>query len=120
MSQLRTQWGKAKAILKTEGMTALLKAIGLFVIERIYYHSVFLLSKNNQKKDLILIKADYRPNISNLTTKVVSSNQQADELEKEGLSFRYYPTDWNYNLTCYTDWLDKGAIAFCTFVGKEL
>jgi hypothetical protein len=54
-----------------------------------------------------------------LNFKVVTSNQEAEQLEAEGFSFRSHPTYFNHNLTLYTRWLDSGAVAFCTFVDKE-
>jgi hypothetical protein len=120
MNRLRVRWEKARTILKTKGMGTLLKEIGLFLVEPIYYRKVFILGVTDWREELDVNKEDDKPNIDNIVLKIVRSNQEADKLEKEGFSFRYYPTDWNYNLTCYTDWLDKGVIACCTFVGKEL
>ena len=50
---------------------------------------------------------------------MVTSNWQSDRLEAEGFSFRRHPTYFNHNLQEYTHWLDCGAWAACTFVGKE-
>jgi hypothetical protein len=121
MSRLRVRWEKAKTILRTQGMIVLLKEMGLYLIELVYYRKVFILGTDDWSKELDLNKDDYRPNIDNsIVTKIVYSNQEAAQLEEQGFSFRYYPTDWNYNLTCYTDWLDNGVIACCTFIGTEL
>jgi hypothetical protein len=120
MSRLRKRWEKVKTIVKAEGASALLKALGLFMIERVYSHSVLSLGKTDWTEELDLNEEDYKPNIGDIVLKVIYSNREADQLENEGFGFRYYPTDYNYNLTCYTDWLDKGVIACCTFVGKEL
>ena len=49
----------------------------------------------------------------------MTSNEEADRLESEGLAFRSHPTDHNEYVSLYSRWLDHGAIAFCTFVGKE-
>jgi len=53
------------------------------------------------------------PKIDGFTLKIVSTNEEADELEKEGLEFRSQVRSARQNL-------DKGAIAFCLFVGQEL
>ncbi len=119
MNRLGKRWEKVKTVVKTEGVSALLKKVGLFMIERVYYHSVLSLGENDWREELDVNETDYTPNIDSIVFKVVYSNQQADQLEEQGYSFRHYPTDYNYNLTCYTDWLDKGVIACCTFVGKE-
>lgn len=111
---------RAQSILQNEGIAVLLKAIMLFLIRPIYSHTVFLLSIRYLEGYSDLNEADYRLTVDNLVFKVVSSNQQADELEKESYSFRFYPTDFNYDRQTYKDWLDKGAIVFCAFVDKEL
>ena len=53
------------------------------------------------------------PEIQNFTFKVVSTKQQADELEAEGLEFRSQAANAN-------DRLDKGAVAFCVFIERDL
>ena len=53
------------------------------------------------------------PKIESFTLKIVSTNQEADELEAEGLEFRSHVMNTRERL-------DKGAIAFCIFVGQEL
>lgn len=53
------------------------------------------------------------PKIQNFTVKIVSSNQQADELAAHGFDFRSY-------VFYARRALDKGAIAFCIFVEEEL
>jgi hypothetical protein len=45
--------------------------------------------------------------------KIVSTNQEADELEAEGLQFRSHVSNSRERL-------EKGAIAFCIFVEREL
>ncbi|MBE9500915.1 MAG: hypothetical protein IMY87_00580 [Chloroflexi bacterium] len=53
------------------------------------------------------------PKIKNFTCKIVSTNQEADELAAEGFEFRS-------QVTGATEKLDKGAVALCIFVEKEL
>jgi len=57
-------------------------------------------------------EADFLPKIDNFTVYRVSSNHQADMLAARGVDFR----------ECFfnsREALDKGAIAFCIFVGGE-
>ncbi len=58
-------------------------------------------------------EADFLPRTQDFTFKIVSSNQQADELAAAGLEFRS-------NFANARRGLDKGAIAFCVFIGQEL
>jgi hypothetical protein len=53
------------------------------------------------------------PKIDDFALKIVSTNEEADELEAQGLEFRSQVLNARKRL-------DKGAIAFCIFVGKEL
>ena len=53
------------------------------------------------------------PKIQNFTLHIISTNQEADELAAKGLDFRSYSYQAHRNL-------EKGAIAFCIFVGQEL
>src|SRR5208282_1332824 len=55
----------------------------------------------------------FLPKVGDYTVRVVSSNQQADMLAAEGDDFRKY-------LYSARQALDKGAIAFCIFVEREL
>ncbi len=52
------------------------------------------------------------PRIQNFTFKIISTTQQADELADEGFEF--------HALDGYRDDLNRGVIAFCVFVGREL
>ncbi len=50
--------------------------------------------------------------IDNINFKVTSTNREADKLEAEGFEFRSHILDARESL-------DKGAIAFCIFIGYE-
>jgi hypothetical protein len=56
---------------------------------------------------------DVLPKVNDCTLRVVNGNQEAYELEAEGLEFRSYVSNAEERL-------EKGAIAFCFFVGQEL
>ena len=60
-----------------------------------------------------LNEADFMPRIDEFTLKIVSTSEEADEMRADGVDFRFWPLN-------YRDGLDKGAIAFCVFVGGEL
>ena len=55
---------------------------------------------------------DFLPDIQNLTLKIVSTNEQADELDREGFEFRS-------QFINARERLDRGAIAFCIFMSRE-
>jgi hypothetical protein len=104
----------AKHIFQTEGLPPLLRRgfgflVGYFFQCGTYYLYEIDISKvlkQNNKSDLL-------PDLQNFTLKIVSTNEQADELAREGLEFRSQFINAGKRL-------DKGAIAFCIFVGREL
>jgi hypothetical protein len=53
------------------------------------------------------------PKIKDFTFRIISSNEQADELATDGIDIRAYSSKSRQGL-------DKGAIAFCIFIGREL
>lgn len=119
MSRLRQLWAKTKEILRERGLKALLKAGVRFLMRSIYQRDLYYLYETPVRKDYSEFEARPRLNTNDIVFKIVSSNQEADELEAQNFKFRLYPTDLNHNLTTYTRCLDQGAIAFCTFVGQE-
>jgi hypothetical protein len=115
-----TEWmTEAKTIREQRGTIALLNSIFLFFLSPIYKSVSYYLTVSQRSSEFK--SAESRPLIDEdkLNFKVITSNQEADELEKEGFSFRSDPTYFNHNLTLYNQWLDYGAIAFCTFIEKE-
>jgi hypothetical protein len=58
-------------------------------------------------------EVDHLPRIEDFIFKIISTNQEADELEADGLEFRSHVIN-------VTERLDRGAIAFCVFVEREL
>jgi hypothetical protein len=108
-------------IRREDGPLAAFKTFARSVPRLIYFKACFYL--NEHRLDGSEIEADlarHRPRIDNadLHFVVIKSNQQADELEKSGFEFRSYPYVFNDAMT-YSQMLDDGLIAFCTFVGKE-
>jgi hypothetical protein len=95
------------------------KASYLYLISPFYKQDYYYLYENNVRKDYGPSEAQPRLNSNDLIFKIVSSNQEADELEGQNFKFRSYPTDWNHGITDYRLWLNQGAMAFCTFVGKD-
>jgi len=110
MSRLTALLGRAKEILQQEGLTPLLRRGFGFVAGWFFQYGTYYLYEHTLKQRN---GADFIPRLQNFTFKMVSTNQEADELAASGLEFRSRDgTD--------RDRLDKGAIAFCVFVGREL
>ena len=106
---------RARYIFETEGLAALLRRVPIFVftyLERCFFrYEVFYLYEHTMKERN---EADFTPKIQNFTFQIGSTNQQADELVKDGF------TDIRQHGFHARRRLNKGAIAFCIFVGPEL
>jgi len=104
---------RAKRILKTEGLASLAGRALKYLRRRLFlYENVYLYEYIMQERN----EAEYIPKTQGFTLKAISTNRQADEIASEGFDdIRNYPVMVNVR-RC----LDKGAIAFCLFVGWEL
>ncbi len=100
----------ANYVFHTEGLRPLIwKAFSLLKDHLLQYGTCYVYHETLEDRN----EADFLPKIDNFNFKVVYTNQQADELAAHGLDFRSPGI-------IDIDRLDKGAIAFCIFVGKEL
>jgi hypothetical protein len=104
---------RARYILKTEGSVSLAVKTLKYLRHRLFlYHNVYLYEHTLKKRN----EADYMPRLQGFTHKVIASNRQADEVASEGFDdIRNRPVMLDAR-RC----LDKGALAFCIFVGTEL
>jgi len=113
MTTLRHIIDRARDILKTEGLVSLLRNGLKFLVRPFFSYTTIYLYETIPEDFRPLNETDFKPKINNFSLKTVSTNQEADRLEAEGLEFRSRAGS-NQQL------LDKGAIAFCFFVGREL
>jgi hypothetical protein len=112
---------EAKQVRREKGTLELLDAFRQFIFKPVYSRYHFYLVENPiNLADIENRLAKFKPriDINRLSFKVVRSNQEAEQLEKEGFEFRSYPYIHEVHLT-YNQMLDYGLIAFCTFVDKE-
>lgn len=101
---------RAKDVWQKEGLIPVLKR-GFPLLARCFFqYGTFYVYEHTIKERN---EADFLPKIQNFTVQIVYTNQQADELAANGFDFRSYSIHARRNL-------DKGAIAFCIFVGWEL
>jgi len=104
---------RANQILQIEGLVPLVRRGFSFVAGRIFRYETYYLYEYATENVQKLNEADYMPRIDDFTLKVVSSNQESDRLETEGLEFRSQVANARKRL-------EKGAVAFCIFAGSEL
>jgi len=101
---------RAKDILRTEGLQALLSRGFDFLARYLFHYGTFYLYEHTVKERS---EADFMPRLQHLTVHIVSTNQQAAELSARGFDCRSYSVYARRRL-------DKGAIAVCTFVKQEV
>lgn len=80
---------------------------GLFFQYKTYY-----LYENKLKE---MDNADFTPRVNDFTFKIVTTNWEAEQLVANGFEFQS-----SGGIYTYRERLDKGAIAFCIFIGREL
>ncbi len=97
---------RAKDILRKEGLIAFLRRGFAFLVQ---YRTFYLYERTIKERN----EVDFMPRIQDFTFKIVSTNQQADELAANGFDLPLDITNARYRL-------EKGAIAFCIFVEGEL
>jgi hypothetical protein len=119
MSRFKKLWLRARETREKRGLLALWKAGVLYLISPVFKSEEFYLFGRPVKSDYGPSEPDQEKATGDIVSFVVSSNEEADRIEKEGYKFRSSPTDWNVGQGSYARWLDAGAIAICTFVGKE-
>ena len=113
MSRPTVLFTRAKQILQTEGLVPLVRRGFPFVVTSFFRYRTYALYEYALVDIQKLNEADFMPKIDNFTLKIISTNQEADELEAEGLEFRSQVANAKQRL-------EKGAIAFCIFVDREL
>ena len=113
MITLRFIINRARDILKTEGLASVLRRGFLFLVRPFFDYYTVYLYETTLENFQTLNETDFKPKMNNFTLMIVSTNKEADRLEAEGLEFR---SSTRYSRQI----LDKGAVALCIFVGREL
>ncbi|MCK4724019.1 MAG: hypothetical protein KAT75_11975 [Dehalococcoidia bacterium] len=113
MRRLTSLVESAKQIYHTEGFVSLVRRGFAFLAYCLFERQTYYLYADLTEDLLALHDADFKPSIDGFTLKIVSSNEEADELEAEGLQFRSHVHNARRRL-------DKGAVAFCIFIDNEL
>ena len=109
--------GRAKEVYRSDGLPGLLRRGFAFALRPLFEYRTYYLTRYNLENLAQLQDADFMPKIDGFTLKVVTSNQEAEALQAEGFQFASASGAFRFDATKA---LDSGAIAFCTYVGKEL
>lgn len=112
MSRIKTLRLQVINIRHREGFASLCWRGFLIIIHHLYLfnYSTYYLYEHTMKERC---EADFMPKVKELTCKIVFDNQEAEKLAESGYEFRSYQRNARERL-------DKGAIAFCFFIEKEL
>jgi len=111
MSRLGVLLRRAKDILQTEGLRPLVGRGFDFVKAPFFQYGNYYLYQHTPKERN---EADFMPRIQDVTFRMVSTSEEADELAAStGYDFRRRFVNAKRSL-------DKGAIAFCFFVNEEI
>ena len=111
MSKLTELLRRGKRIFQDEGLISLVRRGFPFLAGQFFRFETYYLYEYAMEDIRKLNEADFMPKIHDFTFKMVSTNQEADELEANGLEFRSYVINARERL-------DKGAIAFCVFIER--
>ena len=101
---------RARQVIQDEGLVRFARTALSFVRRQLLLCETWYLSEQTLKERN---EAEYLPKVQDFLLKIITSNQEVDELTAEGFDFR----PWYRG---YRKRLDAGAIALCIFVGREL
>ena len=104
---------RAKQLYQSDGFIALLRRGFAFLLYCFLQYRTYHIYKDHLEDLPELDETAFLPRVENVTLKLVSSNEEADGLEAEGLEFRSL-------VPHASEVLEHGATACCIFVGHEL
>ena len=110
---MKSLFTRGRHVYQDEGLGSLLKRGLAFASSLIFQYQTYYLYMEPLEGLRLPNEVDIRPKVDNLTFRIATTNREADELEAEGFEFRS-------QLFNARERLDKGATAFCIFVGREL
>jgi len=101
---------RARYILETDGIINLIKRGFIYFMPRVFsYYRVYLYETQLEDWD----EANFLPRIENVECKIISSNEEADQVAEKYVDLR----EIYFNAREY---LNKGGVAVCLFWGKNL
>jgi len=110
MARLKSITRRSKDILRSEGLTTLVRRGWDFIGQRFFFVKFYYLYEHELKDRN---EVDFLPQIQNLALHIIRTNEQANQLaEITGFDFRSRFINGQERL-------DKGAIAFCVLADGE-
>jgi hypothetical protein len=101
---------RARTVIKKDGYAGFLRKAFMFPLRRMFRYRAFYIYEHDTREGN---EADYLPRIKDFTFRIVTTNQQAEEMAAAGLNIYS-------EVKAARNRLDQGAIGFCVFVGNKL
>ncbi len=109
-SALKALLTRARVVLREEGLLSLLRIALAFLAGFLFrYETYYLYEHTMKERD----EADFLPKVKDFTVQMVYTNEQVNELARNGFDLSS-PSIYSKRR------LDKGAIALCIFVRQDL
>ncbi len=106
--KVRILFGRAKSILKQEGLASLFANVFRFLADLFFVHETYYLFEYTAQDATELNEADFFPKTDEFTFRIITTTKEANELGLRAGGYKY------------AERLDKGAIAACIFVEQDL
>jgi len=113
MHILKHLFRRARSVYRSEGLLSLAKQATAYAAGWLFKYDTYYLYGICLEDDADLRDTTAMPPLDDAACRVVSGNREADDLEAEGLEFRSQVLNAREHL-------DRGATAFCIFVGQQL
>ncbi len=113
MSRVADLYREAGRVYQTEGFVRLLRRALRFLVYCVLEYRSYWLSCEPVASLPDSDEADFLPDVERFAFHIVSSNQEADELEAKGLEFRSHVPNGRERL-------DREAVALCAFAERSL
>jgi len=111
-SRANVLFARARNIYEHEGLIPLLQRGSIFLANHLFWNRTYDLFEIAIENIDNLNEADFLPKIDEFTSKIISTNEEADKLKVDCLNLRMWPLN-------YREMLDKGVIASCVLIGGE-
>ncbi len=113
MGTLKGLFKRPRHIYRTEGLLGLLGRVYRFLVRPCFEYSTYYLYAKPVPPGEEMNEAGPIPDADGIMPRLVSSNEEVEELEAQGFEFHLHVPNARERL-------DRGAVATCVFVGKEL
>jgi hypothetical protein len=112
MRRARNLLVQARTTFRYEGLIALAKRVLSFISQRYFRYGTYYLYGYPLSNIDGLNESDFLPRTAEFSLKVVSTEDEARELEADGIDLQMWCSNGRERL-------ESGAMAFCTVVGQE-